>query len=270
MMTDQETPDDSEDTAELSQEKDWRSSIEDPELHKVASRYETVDAMAKAVADLRRETSVRIKPLGPDPSVEELAAYRRQIGVPETADEYEFQLANSAEPSIEDAAFRETMARAMHDANVTAAQAAALNQAFNDHLSQQDSAAAELETAMLEANVTALQQEFGLDYDRNLELARRAARTFGNESFVDFLESKTVDGVPLGGHPAFVRAFAQIGRATNEPPFDSGSVHGDRSTLEESIREKRAEIQQALERGDHKQAQRLDREERALWQRMEE
>lgn len=38
--------------------------------------------------------------------------------------------------------------------------------------------------------------------------------------------------------------------------------------LDERIRAKRAEIQQALDKGDHKRAHQLNREERALWERI--
>lgn len=249
-------------------DQDWRGTISDPDLHKLAGRYESVSAMAKAVADLRRETSVRIKPLGVNPSSEEIASFRKQTGVPESAEEYGFDLPEGMEPTEADIAFRQEMAQAMHGSNVTAGQAAALGTTFNAILERQRSDTAEAATAAIEANVSELQREYGAEYDRNIELARRAARSFGSEGFVDFLESKTVDGVALGDHPDFVRAFARIGRSTGEPVIDIDHSSGERSTLEERIRDKRSEIQHALDRGDHRQARELDREERALWQRM--
>ena len=156
----------------------------------------------------------------------------------------------------------------MHGANVTTDQAAVLNTAFNDYLARQHAEASAAETAALENNVIELQREFGADYDRNVELARRAARKYGDDTFVTFLESKTVDGAPLGDHPDFIRAFARIGRSAGEAAIDMGGPSGDSSTLEERIRGKRAEIQEALDRGDHKRAHQLDREERSLWKKL--
>lgn len=248
---------------------DWRASIADPDLQRLAGRYESVSAMAKAVADLRRETSVRIKPLGANASPEEIETFRRQTGVPETADGYKFDTPESYETTEADMAFRQEMAQAMHGANVSAGQAAALNASLNTFLDRQRSEISRAEAAALEANVAALQQEFGADYDRNIEFARRAARSFGNDGFVEFLETNVVDGVPLGDHPEFIRAFARIGRENSEPAIDIGGISGDRGTLEDRIRHKRTEIQQALDRGDHKVARRLDQEERELWQQME-
>lgn len=247
---------------------DWRTTIADPELQKLAGRYESVSAMAKAVADLRRETSVRIKPLGPDATAEEVVAYRRQIGVPESAEDYAFDGIEEENLTEGDLAFQQEMAQAMHGAHVTADQAAALGATYNYFLERQRSEAAATETAALEANLAELQREYGTDYDRNVEFSRRAARMFGNEDFTDFLGTKKVDGVPLGDHPAFIRAFARIGRNASEPAIDAGSPLAERSTLEERIREKRTDIQEALDRGDHKRAHHLDREERALWKQI--
>jgi hypothetical protein len=244
---------------------DWRTAIADPDLQRLAGRYESVGAMAKAVADLRRETSVRIKPLGPDPTPEEVVAFRRQTGVPESAEDYAFDGAVEANLTEGDLAFRQEMAQAMHGVNVTADQATALGATYSDFLGRQRSDAAEIETAALEENLAELQREYGIDYDRNIEFSRRAARMFGNDDFSDFLETKKVDGVPLGDHPAFIRAFARIGRNASEPAIDTASPLGERSTMEERIREKRTDIQDALDRGDHRRAHHLDREERALW-----
>src|SRR3546814_2085387 len=81
-----------------------------------------------------------------------------------------------------------------------------------ESLAQQEKAAAERRA---EAE-TSLRREWGGDHERNLTFAQRAVRSFGDDTFVDFLESQEVEGVKLGDHPAFVRAFAAIGRAMGE------------------------------------------------------
>lgn len=264
-MTDETAVDGS--VNEQAETPDWRTSIENPELHKLAERYESASAMAKAVADLRRETATRIRPLGENPTPEELATYRKQTGVPLDIGGYDFGLPEGYEPNEADTAFRSEMANAMHGANVTGAQAKALSAAFNDYVARQQADSEAAAVAARDQSIAALKREFGADYDRNIEYARRAALDFGNESFVEFLETKSVDGVPLGDHPAFVKAFARIGRGAGEAPLDIETPAGESATLDERIRAKREEIQQALDRGDHKRAQQLDREERALWSR---
>lgn len=247
---------------------DWRASIEDPGLYRLAERYESASSMAKAVSDLRRETATRIKPLGENATPEEITAYRKQTGVPLSADGYAFEMPPGMEPSETDSAFQSEMARAMHGANVTDSQAKALSGAFNEFVARQQADTEATSVAAREQSVAALQKEFGADYDRNIEYARRAALDFGSADFVEFLETKIVDGTPLGDHPAFVKAFARIGRSAGEDPIDIETPSGGNATLDERIRTKRAEIQQALDRGDHKRAHQLDREERALWSRV--
>src|SRR3546814_17122436 len=83
---------------------------------------------------------------------------------------------------------------------------------------------------------TSLRREWGGDHERNLTFAQRAVRSFGDDTFVDFLESQEVEGVKLGDHPAFVRAFAAIGRAMGEdqPTTGAGERGGGRLKAEES------------------------------------
>src|SRR5690606_9236482 len=61
-----------------------------------------------------------------------------------------------------------------------------------------------------------LRKEWGEDYKPNLAIAARAAKEFGGEDFARFLNTAEVDGVKLGDHPAFAKAFASIGRAMSE------------------------------------------------------
>ena len=257
VLTDQETP-------KQEAQPDWRATIEDPDLRRLSERYESATAMAKAVSDLRRETATRIKPLGDNPSDEELSAYRKQIGVPETAEGYEFKMPEGRDLTEADKVFHKKMSEAMHGVHISAAQAAALNEALNAYTT--DMAAAQ-EKALAEASdkaVETLKKDWGADYERNTEYARRAAKQFGDDGFKQWIETKTVDGTPLGDHPAFLKAFAQIGRRAGEEGIDIGVSDADRATIEDRITALRKEIQEALDRGDHARASELDKQERAL------
>ena len=79
-------------------------------------------------------------------------------------------------------------------------------------LAQEESAAAERRAEM----DAALRRDWGGDHERSLALARRAVQSFGGEAFAEFLESQDAEGVKLGDHPAFVRAFAAIGGSLGE------------------------------------------------------
>lgn len=246
------------------QQADWRASIEDADLRKLAERYESPTAITKAVSDMRGELSTRIKPLGDDPSDEDLAAYRKQTGVPDTPEDYVFAMPEGQEATETDKAFQGEMAKALHSANVSAAQAEILTAAFNTYSVQMAEAQ---ETAAIDAAAKAketLDNEFGADKDRNYEYGRRAAKEFGGDEFVGWLEATKVDGMAAGDHPMIVRLLAAVGLRAGEGAIEIDLTPAAKATLDEQIAAKRKEVDEALARGDHARAQQLDAEERAL------
>lgn len=247
------------------EQPDWRATIEDDDLRKLAERYESATAMAKAVSDLRKETSTRIKPLGENATDEEIAAYRKQTGVPEKAEDYEFKPQEGKEFTETDKAFHAAMGKVMHEVHITQSQATALNEALNGFTKEIEDARERRLAEEAEKAIDGLKKEMGTDFDRNTEYARRAAKEFGDDAFIKWLDDSTVDGMTLNVHPMFVKAFAQIGRRSGEAGIDIGLSEADRATLDERITEKRREVQEALDRGDHKLAESLDKEERELW-----
>jgi len=56
-----------------------------------------------------------------------------------------------------------------------------------------------------------LQQDFGTDYDKNVELARRAFLRYGDSETVEFLEQSG-----LGNHPGLIKTFSKIGQSLSE------------------------------------------------------
>ena len=249
--------------------EDWRASIEDADLRKQAERIESPAAAVKIVADLRKELSSRIKPLGDTPSDDDLVAYRKQMGIPETAEGYEFTAPEGVEFSETDKAFHGVMAEAMHKANVTPAQATVLAQAHSQFAAEfLESQNAESAAAAVKAKET-LDKEYGADAARNYEYAKRAAKEFGGPEMAEFLENAKVDGMALGDHPMFVRTFAQIGRRSGESGIDLEMTAGEKATTKERIDSLGKEIDEALGKGDHSRANQLDREQRALYGRMD-
>src|SRR3546814_3388617 len=75
-----------------------------------------------------------------------------------------------------------------------------------ESLAQQEKAAAERRA---EAE-TSLRRVWGGDHERKLTFAQRAVRSFGDDTFVDFLESQEVEGVTLGDHPALDRKSTRL------------------------------------------------------------
>jgi hypothetical protein len=199
---------------------DWRAAISEPGLRKVAEKFTSPAEVVKSYAALQSRLGRSVVKPGPDAAPEEVAAYRRQLGVPESVEGYEVKLPDDlpaplrGDPAGE--ALQQDFLKAMHEAGASnAVVQKALDWYYGsvtDSLAQQEKGAAE-RRAEAEAS---LRREWGGDHERNLTFAQRAVRSFGDAAFTEFLEGQEVEGVKLGDHPAFVRAFATIGRAMGE------------------------------------------------------
>jgi hypothetical protein len=199
---------------------DWRSGIAEPGLRRVAEKFTSPAEVVKSYAALQSRLGRSVVKPGPDAGPEELASYHRQLGVPESVEGYEISLPEDLPAPLRNdpagAALQQDFLKAMHDAGASnAVVQRALDWYYGNAtqgLAQQEKTATE-RRAEAEAS---LRQEWGGDHERNLTFAQRAVTTFGDDAFVDFLESQEVGGVKLGDHPAFVRAFAAIGRSMGE------------------------------------------------------
>ncbi|MGF1631983.1 MAG: hypothetical protein ACFCUT_21105 [Kiloniellaceae bacterium] len=220
------------DSGSTAQAPDWRAAISEPGLRRVAEKFTSPAEVVKSYAALQSRLGRSVVKPGPDAGPEELAAYRRQLGVPERPEGYEVSLPkNLPEPLRRDPAaepLQQDFLKAMHEVGASnAVVQKALDWYYGNvtqGLAQQEKGAAE-RRAEAEAG---LRREWGGDHQRNLTFAQRAVQTFGDDAFVEFLEGQSVDGVKLGDHPAFVRAFAAIGRSMGEdvPLVGEGEAGG--------------------------------------------
>ena len=225
-------PTPSNDSNPAMQAPDWRAGINEPGLRRVAEKFTSPAEVVKSYAALQSRLGRSVVKPGSDAGPEELAAYRRQLGVPERPEGYEVSLPeNLPEPLRSDPAaetLQQDFLKAMHEAGASnAVVQKALDWYYGNvtqGLAQQEKSADERRT---EAEAD-LRREWGGDHQRNLTFAQRAVQTFGDDAFVEFLESQAVDGVKLGDHPAFVRAFAAIGRSMGEdvPLVGEGEAGG--------------------------------------------
>ncbi|MEO3429730.1 hypothetical protein AAFN88_12770 [Pelagibius sp. CAU 1746] len=218
---------------------DWRGAITEPGLRRVAEKFTSPAEVVKSYAALQSRLGRSVVKPGPDAGPEELAAYRRQLGVPESSEGYQVSLPEDlpeqlhADPAGE--ALQRDFLQTMHEAGASnEVVQRALDWYYGNvtqSLTHQAQSAAE-RRAEAEAS---LRREWGGDHERNLTFAQRAVQSFGDDGFVDFLESQEVEGVKLGDHPAFVRAFAAIGRSMGEDVPLSGEGTSGGSSLQARI-----------------------------------
>lgn len=196
---------------------DWRSAITDPALKNIADRIASpVDAI-KVIQDLRTQNSQRIKVPGEGATEEDLAKYRKAIGVPDKPDGYEVTLPDGLQMTEADQAVLSQIAPIAHETGVP-------KEAFNKFVGkylelskQAEQQAIQTINQFGEQAEKQLKREWQGEYDRNVNLAGRLAETIGGAEFKAFLnETPIAGGGMLGDHPVLVRFLATVARRTDE------------------------------------------------------
>lgn len=142
---------------------------------------------------------------------EQVAAFRTKLGVPEKPDGYKLPV-----PEGDSGEFAKTAATWFHEAGVPAKAAEVLAAKFNEHNQAIETQRLEAFEAQAQLDMTALKGEWGAGYDKQVELARRAATNFlpakDAEERAETL-SKIEQAIGTG---AMMRLFAQIGSGLSE------------------------------------------------------
>lgn len=215
----------------------WRDAISDERLRQFAERFTSPAEIAKAAFDLRQKLSNAVVLPGRDADPGDVLEFRRKLGVPHAPEHYAFAAAGNDGADAADGAFRAAAAKAFHAAGVTSDQAQALALWWNAYAGDarlQSRSEAESQRARSEA---ALRRDWSGDYDRNMEIAARAARAFGGGALEELLNAALADGSRVGDQPAMMKAFAEIGRNLVEDDFHAGSAGTPPKTARERIDE---------------------------------
>ncbi len=199
---------------------DWRAAITDEKARRFAERFASPADAAVSAFKARQQLSGSVRVPGRKAGREDIAAFRRALGVPDRPEGYAVALPEGLPGSLDlDEAGKarlDTYLNAMHDAGATPDVVQRGIDVYYGFLAEgleaRDRAAVE---ARAKANAE-LTREWGTDAKRNDECARRAFDTFGGERFAVFVENAEVGGVKLGDHPEMRRIFAAMGRAMGE------------------------------------------------------
>jgi len=250
-------------------EPNWRDEVSDPDLRKVAERFNTIPDMVKSVSDLRQKLSTAINVPGEGASEEDVAKYRKAIGIPDSAEAYDLKvgLPEDYEFSEVDTAFQGKMASLMHEAGLSADAAKKLASGYNEMMVAMQQEAVVADAKFAEEAEAALKKEWGSDYQRNIEFSNRAAKEMFGDSFDEMRHIELKNGRFLFDHPSMAKGLAKIGQELSEdgPPRVSAS---DRQTLEEKVNELGQLKHKALNSGDRDAAMKYDKEQRELLERL--
>ena len=250
--------------------EDWRADLPD-DLRKVADRFTSKADAIRAIADLRkRESQARVP--GKNASEEEVAAYRKAVGIPDAPEGYEFPTADGQDVTPEIEAARGEWAKTFHELGVPKDTAAKLIERVRAESEQQLAAQVQADKSYAKEQEAALRAEWkGDEFDKNKTLANRAFTDVANRAGVtatELTQIETKDGRFLLDDARMVRVFAAIGREMAEGTLSPALNDSERDTVENEVADVRRQIGEAQSAGDSQKANRLYQREQALIAKM--
>lgn len=205
-------------------------------LKRFASPDNVVRSLFEADAKIRSGAFKRSLP--DNPSDAELAQFRKEMGVPEKADGYDFSKVEGL--SETDADVLKAFRPVFHGENLTPGQAEKLVGAYKAY---EKAAIEQRRTFAIEKtaeNRATIRAEFGREYDQNRHLAMQwMDGVIGADKRNAIAELTLADGTKLADHPDFVRLTVQAARAV----ADDGTLAaaelgaGSGKSLDEQYRE---------------------------------
>jgi len=252
-------------------DEDWRTDLPD-DLQETAKRFASKADAIRSVQDLRkRESQVRVP--GKGAGDDEISAYRKAVGIPEAANNYEFpDLPEGQELTDEIKTSREEWGTRFHQLNIPQSTAKALSQMVNEDAQKMLAAQVEADKAFAKSQEDALRTEWkGDDFDKNKTLANRAFADIATRAGVDLdalTQMETKDGRLLMDNASMLRLFSVIGREMSEGTLGPALSENERDTVADQITEVRKQIEEAQGKGNSKLANSLYTKEQRLLAKM--
>lgn len=218
-------PEPSPEAGAASASDDWRASWADAlklddktrdRLTRFTAPHEVFNSYLNLEKKLTDSRAVRVPDANATP--EEVAAWNKARGVPDTPDGYKIDVTPPEGLDITDGD-KAVLKALTAEAHKRGFDPATVNFAHEFFYQQAAEAAAQqiavAEQAAIKAEA-ALKREWGREYETNVKWANAAATQFGLK---DMLNTRLADGSLLGDNPVLIKAMAQIGRVNAEDPF---------------------------------------------------
>ena len=177
------------------------------------ARFTDPTSLATSYLEQEKMNSGRVKIPGEDSTPEEVSAFYQKLGKPETAEGYE--LPELAEGDAYDETMMNAVKQYAFDKNMSNEQLNGMVETYlNEARLAQDRIATQTEDA--------LKQEWGGDYDKNIEISRRALRELAPEEITEPLIAE-IANANMDNSQNFVKFLNAIGSKM----LDDTLVRGD-------------------------------------------
>jgi hypothetical protein len=246
----------------------WLEGIEDEKVKNLAGRYTTPAAMANALYEANRELSQRVKMPGEDASDEDRAKFNKQMGVPESVDDYEIVAPEGIDAEVfASEEYQAPIKSIVADMHAAGASQGVVNAMLNKYFEMEVAGKAEqarLDTEYMQKTEADLRKEWGSSYDENVAFANDYL-----SNSPELVQLELRDGTLLGSHPAFVRQMAEVGRMANEGQLKFGISGTEMATdMQAQYDQLSRDIHTAYQRGDRSQAATLTAQRSAIAERL--
>lgn len=204
---------------EASWPEDWRDKFSDGDaaLRKQLDRVSSPVQFAKNYRELERMKNEAMKPkeLAADATPEQVAEYRKSIGVPETHDKYEYKLPEGFNFGESDKPHVDMYLKAMHEKNAPPSVVEAGLKAYASIIEQQAVQYVAKDHADRRAFEDEMRQEWVNDYRPNINLVSNFINGAPPEIAEMMHHGRGPDGKALLNNPGFVRWINSLSRELN-------------------------------------------------------
>lgn len=241
--------------------KDWKEGL-DEDLKKTAERFNTEADMLRTIQDYRKKDSL-VRVPGKNATDEEVAAYKKAIGVPEDINGYEFPEVEDMTDEVKEA--REQWAQSFLELNIPKEAANKLIGKVGELQQKVMEKQIEADKAFAKSQLETLEKDWKGDFEKNKTYANRAFAEIANRAGIsveELTQIETKDGQFLLDRADMLKMFSIIGREMSEGTL--GPIEVDRDTLDDEIKDVRKQIQEAQDSGDSKRANQLYQREQKL------
>jgi hypothetical protein len=199
---------------------DWRKEVAgtDDKLLKRLERYQDPKAAVSALISLQNElSSGKYKRADPPANAtpEQLNQWRTENGLPAEAKGYLENLPDGLVIGDDDRPIFEDFAASLHKVNADPKVAHATVAWYNGFQQKQEAAIAQADASNAAATQAALKQEWGADYQANVNLRAQILSTAPAEVQEAFKTARDADGTLLGEHPHISRWLVAMQREIN-------------------------------------------------------
>jgi len=259
-----------EETEESKEEStNWRELIQDEKLRKHAERFTTPDALVQANVDFRQKVSKAVVLPGKNASEDEVSAFRKAIGVPDSEDGYEFpQAVDGQELPEETIAAQKEWGKLFQDNNISKTAAKNILSAYEQFKVSEAEARLKADEEFAEETREYLKSQWKDEYDKNLIIASKAGEQVFGDMYEDVKKIETKDGKFIMDHPAIAMAFAKIGREMGEGVLGEALSDDQKDSLKDQVDTARAKRNEAHAKGNNKEARKWDQRERELLEKL--